>query len=72
MVLKMGSPRTLDPERVRELINQIEKAQGRKWTYSQLAKILSEELGTTVTGDGVSKCARRNGIITDKLPGPQI
>ncbi len=72
MPLKMGAPRTLDPERVKQLIEDIKKTQGGNWTYSQLAKILSQELGTTVTADGVSKCARRNGIIGSKSPGPQI
>ncbi|PHJ64977.1 hypothetical protein VF04_04125 [Nostoc linckia z7] len=67
-VLKMGAPRTIDPERVKELIKEAE-AQKRDWSYPELAKILSEETGKEIKPDAVSKCARINGIILPKLSG---
>jgi len=65
MPLKMGAPRTLDPDRVKELIEQAEG----DWSYTDLAKILSQEIGVVINADAVSKCARRNGIIRPKLAG---
>lgn len=68
MPLKMGAPRTIDPSRVRELIQEMEQSKV-DWSYPQLATILSQEVGRDVTAAAVSKCARTNGIIRSKLPG---
>ena len=68
MPLKMGAPRTIQPDRVKELISEMEENKV-DWTYSQLAKILSKEIGIAITPAAVSNCARRNNIILPKTHG---
>lgn len=68
MSLKMGAPRTIQPDRVKELITEME-ANKIDWTYAQLADIITEETGVPVTAKGVSLCALRNNIILPKIRG---
>ncbi|MBN3948434.1 MAG: helix-turn-helix domain-containing protein [Nostoc sp. NMS7] len=68
MPLKMGAPRTIQPDRVKELITQMEQEK-IDWTYAQLADIITEETGVTVTANSVSSCALRNGIVSPKIHG---
>ncbi|MCC5617480.1 hypothetical protein LC605_20795 [Nostoc sp. CHAB 5836] len=68
MPLKMGAPRLLDPQRVQQLISEMEQNKV-DWTYPQLAQILSKEIGIVITPAAVSNCARRNNIILPKIHG---
>lgn len=68
MPLKMGSPRTIQPDRVKQLIAQMEQEK-IDWTYALLATIISKETGVAVTASGVSNCALRNNIALPKIHG---
>ena len=48
MPLKMGAPRTIEPDRVKQLITEMEENKV-DWTYPQLAQILSKEIGIVIT-----------------------